>query len=604
MAAANNEQATAAIWLADFARAFEHRDAQGIAATFLPGGWLRDVLTFSWDTRSLRGREEITRYLSEDSRLSEAHVTNIALETDPFFTPRPSLTPSGEQVGVETGFTYETRHSIGRGYAHLRKAQGGAWHAITVGMLVLDLKTHPEPQNVAKDWESAGKPWGELEAERKAKIEASPHVLVVGAGQCGLNTAARFRQMDIPTLIIEKNERIGDNWRKRYKSLALHTPGFYSPLLYQPFPSHWPMYAPRDKVADWLESYAVNQHLTIWTKSTFAEQPRYDEADGVWHVVVDHNGSNVELHPKHIVLATGTLGAPRIPELPGRESFEGTVIHAAEFVESAPFLGKHVVVVGAGNSSIDVCQDIAKGGAASVTMVQRSQTVVVSRSSVGEDLQHFWRPGEPTSVGDFKYSALPLGYFKQVNQSNTEALWARETVLHEKLRKGGLKLHQGPENEGQFLMFFSRSGGYWLDKGGADLIATNCIKIKQGSSPTSFTSDGLEFSDGSTISADAVIFATGYEFIRNVNQRTFGENVIDRTCEVWGFDDECEIQGCFRPTGHPALWYAVGDFFNCRFMSKQLAILIKAAELGLYDAEKEQRKVSNKVPNGHAVAKS
>lgn len=178
MAAANDEQAAAAIWLANFARAIEHRDAQGIAATFLPGGLLRDVLTFSWDTRSLRGREEITRYLSEDNRLSEAHVTDIALETDPFFTPRPSLTPSGEQVGIEAGFTYETRHSIGRGYAHLQKAEGGAWQAITVGMLVLDLKAHPEPQNVATDWESAGKPWDELEAERKAKIEASPHVLV------------------------------------------------------------------------------------------------------------------------------------------------------------------------------------------------------------------------------------------------------------------------------------------------------------------------------------------------------------------------------------------------------------------------------------------
>ncbi|GJE96957.1 NAD(P)/FAD-dependent oxidoreductase [Phanerochaete sordida] len=599
----HDTDAVAEAWLSTFARAVEGADAQGVAGTFLAGGWLRDVLTFSWDTRSLRGRDAIARYLAADDRLSNTRLTNIVLETDPLFAPQLSLSPSGEQVGVEAGFTYETRHCVGRGYAHLRRDADGAWRAVTVGMLVLDLKAHPEPQNVAADWEASGKTWAELERERKAKVETNPQVLIVGAGQCGLMTAARFRQMDIPALVIDKNERVGDGWRKRYKSLSLHTPHFYSPMLYQPFPSHWPVYAPRDKVADWFETYAVNQHLSVWKKSTFADRPRYDEAEGAWRVVVDHAGKLVELRPKHIVLATGTLGAPRMPDLPGRSNFQGVVMHAADFIEPAPFVGKRVVAVGAGNSSIDVCQDLATGGAASVTMVQRSQTVVVSRSSVREDLSRFWRPGEPVEVGDFKYSALPLGYFKEVNQSMTDTLWARETVLHEKLRKGGLKLHQGPENEGQFLMYFSRSGGYWLDKGGADLIADGRIKIKQGASPVSFTSNGLIFSDGSELAADAVIFATGYELIRSVNKRTFGEDIIDRTSEVWGFDEECEIQGCFRPTGHPGLWYAVGDFFNCRFMSKQLAILIKAAELGLYDVDKVQRGVFIKDPDGNTASK-
>lgn len=230
-------------------------------------------------------------------------------------------------------------------------------------------------------------------------------------------------------------------------------------MLYQPFPSHWPEYAPRDKVADWFESYAINQHLTIWTKSTFAAQPRYDESEGVWHVVVDRDGKNVTLRPKHIVLATGGLGAPRMPELPDRASFSGVVLHAAEFVEPAPFAGKRVIVVGAGNSSIDICQDLATGGAASVTMIQRSQTCVVSRSSVKQDMRHVWLPGEPVAVGDFKASAQPLGFLKEIAQSMPEVLWAREKVLHDKLRKGGLKLYLGPEGEGQFLMVFERGGG-------------------------------------------------------------------------------------------------------------------------------------------------
>lgn len=230
-------------------------------------------------------------------------------------------------------------------------------------------------------------------------------------------------------------------------------------MLYQAFPSHWPEYAPRDKVADWFESYAINQHLTIWTNSTFASQPRYDEFEGVWHVVVDRDGKNVTLRPKHIVLAIGGSGVPLMPDLPGRASFAGVVLHAAEFVEAAPFAGKRAIVVGAGNSSIDICQDLATGGAASVTMVQRSQTCVVARGTVKQDMRHNWLPNEPVAVGDFKFSAQPLGFFKETAQSMPDMLWAREKELHEKLRKGGLKLYLGLEGEGQFLMVFERGGG-------------------------------------------------------------------------------------------------------------------------------------------------
>ena len=235
-------------------------------------------------------------------------------------------------------------------------------------------------------------------------------------------------------------------------------------VLYQPFPTHWPEYAPKDMVADWLESYAANQHLSVWTKSTFADRPRYNAEKGIWHVTVNRNGKPVQLRPKHIVLATGTLGAPRVPDIPRKDDFSGTVLHAAQFVDAAPFVGKHVVVVGAGNSSIDICQDLAIGGVASVTMVQRSQTNVVSRGSVKEDMTHTWLPGQPVEVGDFKFSAIPFGFSKEVNQSRPGYLWEREKELHDKLRKGGLKLYLGPEGEGQYLMVFERAGGEFMSQ--------------------------------------------------------------------------------------------------------------------------------------------
>ncbi|GJF00330.1 NAD(P)/FAD-dependent oxidoreductase [Phanerochaete sordida] len=576
-------------WLATFASALTANDAQAVASTFVPNGWLRDVLTLTWDTRSSNGREAIARYLTESDRLSAAHIANIAIETNPHYAPRESFTPDGHKVGVETGFTYETRHGLCRGYAHLVQVPDGSWLAVTVGMVMLDLKAHPEPRNVAADWEATGRTWGELEAERKAKIESDPYVLVVGGGQNGLSTAARLRQMGVPTLVIEQNATVGESWRKRYQSLALHVPSSYCAMPYQPYPSHWPEYAPKDIIADFLESYAVQQHLTIWTKSTLAGRPRYDDVDRVWHVVVDRDGTQMDLRPRHIVLATGLWAGPRMPELPGRELFAGEVLHTSNFSSAAPFAGKRVVVVGAGNSSIDICQDLATGGAASVTMVQRSQSCVVSRSSVRQELLFNWPVDEPVEVGDFRFAAQPLGFFKQLNQSMPDVLWAREKTMHDKLRKGGIKLWLGPENEGQMIVVFGRGGGYWLDKGGADLVADGRIGVKQGASPTAFTKDELVFDDGTTLPADVVIFATGHERSREMYRRVFGEDVIDKTSDVWGLDEEVELQGCYRPTGNPGLWYAMGDFYNCRGMSKQLAMMIKASELDIYDPAKEQQ---------------
>ena len=232
--------------------------------------------------------------------------------------------------------------------------------------------------------------------------------------------------------------------------------------MYQPFPSNWPDYTPRDRVADWLEAYATNQYLVCWTQSALAEPPQYDAATHTWAVTVSRAGTPVRLRPTHIVLATGTLGAPKTPSLPHHTEFRGSVLHATQYNRPAPFAGQHVAVVGAGNSSIDICSDLATGGAASVTMVQRSATCVVARESVLGDMRRSWAPGVPVEVGDLKFSSVPLGFVKEMNQKMPEVMWAREHELHEKLRKGGLKLTLGPENEGHFILLHERNGGTCL----------------------------------------------------------------------------------------------------------------------------------------------
>ena len=169
--------------------------------------------------------------------------------------------------------------------------------------------------------------------ERKQAAESSlgyddqPYCVIVGGGQGGIALGARLRQLDVPTIILEKNSRPGDSWRRRYKSLCLHDPVWYDHLPYVKFPENWPVFSPKDKIADWLEAYTKVMELNYWGSSE-AIHAQYDEDAGEWTVdVVRHHDDGTEeqvvLKPKQLVMATGMSGVPNVPEIPGAETFHG-----------------------------------------------------------------------------------------------------------------------------------------------------------------------------------------------------------------------------------------------------------------------------------------
>ncbi|TCD67151.1 hypothetical protein EIP91_000436 [Steccherinum ochraceum] len=565
----------AAAWLADYAGAVTAGDVQAISNTILPDGWYRDVLTLTWDYRALEGKDKIVRFLSQ--LLKPGQIFDFALAEDPLYAPKHIP----ETGGVEAVFSYETAVVHGRGYARLVRGPSGVWKALSVCMMAMDLRGHEESGYELGIYGDHTLAWSDVSRGRKAAIEANPYVLIVGCGQTGLQIAARFKQMNIPSIVIEKNERVGDNWRKRYPTLTLHTIRNHHQMLYQPYPHNWPLFTPRDKVAEWLEAYAATQDLVIWTNSHIDGRPRYHDGRRKWEVNINRGGQRITIHPAHIVMATGTFGDPILPQLKDQQSFTGTTLHAAHYQGGALYAGKRVVVVGAGNSGIDICQDLCFHGAKSVAMIQRSSSCVVSGDKTAEALRRVWEDGLPVEVGDFKFGATSLGQLKKFMQTQTDVMWENEKELYAKLRKGGVALNMGPEGEGQLLLIWERGGGYWLDKGGADLIAAGHIRVKQGVQIFSFSKTGLVFEDGTHLEADAVIFATGFTNIRDCSRKIFGDEVIDRTGPVYGLDAEGELRGSYRPTGHPGLWFGTGDFYNSRFMSKQLAIQIKTIEIGL-----------------------
>ncbi|CDO68617.1 hypothetical protein BN946_scf184996.g48 [Trametes cinnabarina] len=413
----------------------------------------------------------------------------------------------------------------------------------------------------------------------------------VGAGQAGLQIAARMKAMRIPALVIEGHARVGDHWRKRCPAPTIQTiKRYHTPVavLYQPYPTNWPEYTPRDMLADWCEHYASIQELIVWTGSEIHPNPTYDTASCTWDVTVLRDGEPLKLHPSHIVFTTGTMEEPFMPDCPGRDVFRGQVLHSSSFRGGSDFSGKRVVVVGAGSSAIDACQDLVLNGAESVTMIQRSSTCVLSRDILSLVQRSTWADNRPLEVADF------LGVVHRLPKSMPDTVIAQPppsfartmTIpaggpLREKLAQGGLQLGQALtmpilEKIGGLMIFI----GYWIDAGAAELVANGSIKVKSGITPDRFTETSLIFSDGTELPADAVIFATGYQPITEATRGLLGNNVAALAGDPYGLNAEGELNS-YCPTGHPGLWYGTGDFFAARFYSKMLALQIKARQLQL-----------------------
>ena len=122
--------------------------------------------------------------------------------------------------------------------------------------------------------------WRRSEPKRRLSAsEKQPYCVIIGGGQGGIALGARLKQLDVPTIVLEKNARAGDSWRNRYRSLVLHDPVWYDHLPYIPFPENWPVFTPKDKLGDWLEMYAKVMELNYWGSSECV-RAGYDEKNG------------------------------------------------------------------------------------------------------------------------------------------------------------------------------------------------------------------------------------------------------------------------------------------------------------------------------------
>ena len=390
-----------------------------------------------------------------------------------------------------------------------------------------------------------------------------------------------------------RNARAGDSWRNRYKSLCLHDPVWYDHMPYLPFPDHWPVFSPKDKIGDWLEMYARIMELNLWT-STECRSASYDDARKEWTVVVDRAGERVTLRPKQLVLATGMSGVPEMPQFPGAERFRGEQCHSSKFASGAGYAGKRCVIIGSNNSAHDICADLWEHGA-DVTMVQRSPTVVARSESLMELAQgplyseQALANGVTTDIADLTVASLPHRVAPRRATKVYEEILRRDRDLYERLDQVGFLYSFGEDGSGIHAKYVRRGSGYYIDVGACELVANGSIKLKSRVTVENLTETSVVLTDGTELPADLVVYATGYGSMNGWAAKLISQDVADTVGKCWGVGSdtakdpgpwEGELRNMWKPTQQEALWFQGGNLMQARFYSLILALQIKAREVG------------------------
>ncbi|MGB7755294.1 MAG: NAD(P)/FAD-dependent oxidoreductase [Salinisphaera sp.] len=567
--------------------ALAKRDLDGALELFTEDCYWRDLVAFTWNLRTMEGKAEIRDML--EARLDDVKPAGWAVDEH----QEPA-----HADGITEGFI-EFDTAVAHGYGYVRLKDGLIWTLLTT---MHELKGYEEPKGHsrplgAKHGEHQGEPtWAE---EREAElselgVSTQPYVLIIGGGQGGIALAARLRQHGVSALIVEKNERPGDSWRKRYKSLCLHDPVWYDHMPYIKFPDNWPVFSPKDKVGDWLEMYAKVMELNFWG-STEAKRASYDENTRTWTVVVERDGKEITLQPKQLVLATGMSAKPNMPKIPGQDRFQGIQQHSSEHAGPDGMEGKKVVVIGSNNSAHDICAALAEHDV-DVTMIQRSSTHISRSESL---MKHALGPlyseeavanGISTEKADLLFASIPYGLMADFQKPIFDTIREEDAEFYQQLEDAGFMLDFGPDDSGLFMKYLRRASGYYIDVGASQLIIDGKIKLASGSDVKELTEHSVVLEDGRELPADVVIYATGYGSMNGWAADLISQDVADKVGKVWGLGSdtpkdpgpwEGEQRNMWKPTQQEGLWFHGGNLAQSRHYSHYLALQLKARMEGI-----------------------
>jgi cation diffusion facilitator CzcD-associated flavoprotein CzcO len=302
-------------------------------------------------------------------------------------------------------------------------------------------------------------------------------VLVVGAGAAGLAAAAVLARHGHPPVVLERDERVGGTWARRYDRLHLHTIRSLSGLPYRPLPASAPRYVAKDAYAAYLSDYARELGLrVVLGQRVTGIRPA---EPGRWVV----EAGETAWQARAVVVATGKHSVPRRPAWPGTADFRGALLHSAEYRRGETFAGRRALVVGMGNSGAEIAADLVDGGAARVAIAVRTPPPITSREILGI----------PVQVLGILLAGLPPGPIDRIGA-------ALRRVSIGDLGPYGLRAEAwGP---------FTTRRPPVIDVGFLARLKARRIDVRPA--VTGLEPDGAVFADGRAEAFDVVIAATGF----------------------------------------------------------------------------------------------
>lgn len=573
-------------WLDNARIAMETPDTDRFTALFGDDGYWVDYLAFTWRYRTFEGHREIRD--AAEQTLASNPVRSVRVSTE---RARPRLARRSGKDVLEGFFDYDTAHGVGTAYVRLRTHGPGIDPTIWVMLTTLQsVHGYGEQTGTNRprghDDETGTTNWLDHRIAEQAFDDREPEVIIIGGGHSALTLGARLRQMGVDALILEKNQRVGDNWRNRYHSLTLHNEVATNTLPYMPYPSTWPSFLPKDKLALWLETYAEAMDLNVWTDSEVVGAERDDET-GLWMVSIRRGDGTITVRTTpQVVLATGGhSGVPKLPKIPGLEEFEGRAFHSSGYRSGVDHTGENVVVIGAGSSAHDIAQDLHENGAGSVTMIQRSPSAVISLDPCGTMVYAAYSDDLDPADVDFVQAATPYPMLKSTYQWLTKKTCDLDRSLIDGLEAAGFRTDFEPDNTGFHMKYLRKGGGYYINAGCSDLIIDGKIGIRQATDLERIEAGGLRMTDGSLQPADTLVLASGYANQQEGVRLLFGDDVAERVGPIWGFDENHIMRNMWVRTSQDGFWVMGGSLMEARLYSTYLAVQIRADLLGILPRE-------------------
>ena len=565
-------------WIAAFERAVVESDGDALKALLGEPAYLRDNGALTWDYRQFHGQDAVVSTLLSVAGEIRPHNFRLAAKW-----PAPALSGPDDAPVVEAFFDFDTRHGTGVMLINALLVTGapGGMQARAIFTRLENLHSieqaplHPRGRGYTQA--APGQTWKQHRDAVRSHEDSEPDVVIVGAGQSGLTTAAHLRTFGVSVLVIDRYPAVGDSWAKRYDALALHNPIEMNGFPFLKYPTHYPEYLSKDMMGEWLDLYARYMDLNVWTETEFCDA-RFDDHDARWTLSVRRaDGTLRKLRPAHIVLATGGIGGkPYMPSLPGLDSFAGPVLHSSQYSKAADHDIKKALIVGVATSAHDIARDLTDAGI-EVTMFQRGPVVITNVATANLAYAGYLDPTTPTELVDIRYG---IGLINPLREQASQAYhkMAKETdrPLLDGLAAAGLQLGDGVNGQGFLDLFLRTGGGYYLNTGTSELIAAGKIKIEQFDRIVEFVPEGARLDDGTIVEAQLIVLATGYQNRRTEVADAFGEEIADRVGDIARLDAEGEWANMWSQTGQRGLWFNGGGINQMRPGSARLALLIKA----------------------------